>query len=1811
MSVEENNMIGKEMRRKKRLILSDVVVIVLLVITLAAGAYLRLVGVNWDENQHMHPDERFLSLVQVAIAPAEPGTYFDSAISTLNPANRGYTFFVYGTLPIFIVRYLGDALGQTDYHAITLLGRQVSAIFDLMTVLLVFAIGSRLYNRWAGLLGAAFYAFAVLPIQLSHFMTVDTATNTFAFLAVLAAVWALTRTKKTDAPPTETESEPDAAAEEDSLGGSSSPDEGDVLDVSALLKGIGRVLADLGPYLVFGLALGMATASKINAIVLAMILPIVEVIRINQADPDQRQTLILKAIRNLIAAGLLSFIVFRLGQPYAFDGPGFFGFKINETWWANMQSLRAQASGDVDFPPALQWARRSIFFSGKNLVLWGLGLPLGITAWAAYLGMGWMILKKKNWQRHLPLWVFTGLYFAWQSISWVRSMRYQILIYPALALFGGWGLVRLWQTRHAFRIWFLKLRPRFIRFLGVVLTVIVVLTTAGWAFAFTRIYTRDHTRVAASRWIYQNIPGALTLEIDTGEGIFHQPLPYRGGDTFDTFAPFSMPFYGISEGTLNQIQFPHILDELNAASYETLLLSVYAADDPETILGSAMVSDTFLPPEGNWLGAPFDFVFDATVPMSEGVLYYLRLEILEGDTTLKLSGSPLLTITTQDGMVLTQPLHRIQQGVREGFSYLMNIQIPESGIIEEVHVPYLVDQMGAPGMKDLTLSIKLPDESIAAVKSSSGDLTSDFAPGEDIRGESYRFQLDPPLLVEANTVVLINLSTSTPGVRLVPHGPAPVHESGWDDAIPYPVDGFSPYSENGGIYRGDLNFEMYWQDNDLKLEKFETNLDQGDYIFITSNRQWGTTTRVPERYLLTSHYYRQLLGCPEDKDIYWCYSVATPGMFEGKLGFELIETFDSNPDLGPIEFNTQFAEEAFTVYDHPKVLIFKKTDAYDPIAVRQSLRSVDLSKVVYFTPGEAKNYKGPQSGQLDDPRANLMLSEDRLEEQRAGGTWSELFDRDGFPNTSQVLTVVVFYVFVALLGFVVSPLLRLAMPGLADKGYPLSRLAGMLLLALSVWLLGSFGIPFSRMTILLVLLGMVLLSALLFYLQRKTILPDLKKNWRYYLMIEVLALVAFAAFLLIRLGNPDLWHPYKGGEKPMDFSYLNAVLKSTTFPPYDPWFAGGYINYYYYGFVIVGVPIKLLGIVPSVAYNIVLPIWYSVLILASFSVGWNLYKGIPRSKALSLRENRSDAVLGMAFWVGLATAVGLAVLGNLGTIRLIASGYQRLASGGAPIDEAGLGQQISWTIQGFGQFLKGTPMPFYPGDWYWFPSRVIPGEAITEFPFFTFIYGDLHAHLIAFPITVLAISWSLSVILSKGRWGDSTGRFRWLGTILGFLLGAVIIGALRPTNTWDFYTYLVLASLALFYTILRYIEPPENFPGSRLVKKLGIAISAILLLVGLATILYQPFSYWFGQGYNSVALWKGDRTPLNSYLTHWGLFLFVIVSWLVWDTYHWMKTTPQSALKKVSPYLNWIIAGLILFLITLAIFLVLGIGVALVVVPVGLWVIVLMFKPGISNGKRFLLFLIGTAVFLTLAVEILYLPGDIGRMNIVFKFYLQAWIMMALSAGVCLGWLIQSMPYWGRRLAFVWQAIFFMLVTSAALFTLLGTADKIRDRMAPDAPHTLDGMTYMAYATYFDMGLDMQLVEDYNAIRWMQDHVEGSPVILEGQAYEYRWGNRFTIYTGLPNVVGWNWHQRQQRAILRSNIVQERVDEVGLFYTSVDPEFARAYLEKYDVRYIVVGQLERVFFPGAGLEKFEAFEGELWQAVYEEGSTVIYEVIDE
>ncbi len=120
------------------------------------------------------------------------------------------------------------------------------------------------------------------------------------------------------------------------------------------------------------------------------------------------------------------------------------------------------------------------------------------------------------------------------------------------------------------------------------------------------------------------------------------------------------------------------------------------------------------------------------------------------------------------------------------------------------------------------------------------------------------------------------------------------------------------------------------------------------------------------------------------------------------------------------------------------------------------------------------------------------------------------------------------------------------------------------------------------------------------------------------------------------------------------------------------------------------------------------------------------------------------------------------------------------------------------------------------------------------------------------------------------------------------------------------------------------------------------------------------------------------------------------------------------------------------------------------------WAGVLLLRPDQPDEKRLVLFLIGTALLITIVVEVVVVRGDIGRMNTVFKFYLQSWVLLSVSAAAALGWLLGDIGLWRLRWRRVFQTGLYLLAAGAFLFTITASSDKIRDRMAPQAPHTLE-----------------------------------------------------------------------------------------------------------------------------------------------------------
>ena len=1616
---------------------------ILLLAALAFGAYFRFVGLDWSRGNPLHPDENFLTMVTSTIKPPEDiGAYFDSQTSTLNPYNNGYGLFVYGDLPIFITRYAADILDSlckalpstcptrngvafqfADYAGVVLLGRGLSAFLDLITILFMFAIGRRLYNARVGVLAALLGAATVLQIQQSHFYTADI----FATFFVVAAFYFIVR-----------------------FGDSNS-------------------WADV---LASGAASGLAMASRINV---APILGIVGIAALAHVFRHSRQTdrttTLESAIARIVIAAVAAAIVFRIFMPYAFDGL----LKFDERWSNNMNYIRTLISGeDPGGPPGVQWTDRTpIVFPLINIVFWGMGVPLGIAAWLGWAYAAWQTfitpyrkhrhgslwdwLSEVAKSRHLLIWVWVTAYFVWQGTQWVKSIRYQLPIYPFLTLFAAAGLIALWDwarqpaQRSALR-----------RTLAIAALASVVLGAYGWAAAFTEIYRQPTTRVAASEWIYDNVPTVATLHYRVNGAPQTLQLPFPSSVILSTDGESTATTFEIEEAAvLDSITINRLIDLAGDAEPETLRISIGSSAD---------------------LGNP----------------------IAQADATTNVESF----------------------GARGG----------------KIEVAF----NGAP------LS---PGSYFAGVQVVSG----------------------APVQAESSTIAVET----------------------WDETVPVRVGGRDGFS----IYHG-LEVHREWEDVEEKRAQIVQSLQQSDYVTMSSNRAYGSMSRQPLRYPLTSEYYRL--------------------MFSGELGFKLVASIESYPTLGPFTFpdqeTTQYlglwpdptrcpqanvpqcrglipvnfppAEEAFSVYDHPRVLVFEKTPEFSAENALAKLSRVQLRDVLQnLSP----------KGETEAPNG-LMLKTDVWQAQQQSGTWSDLFDVNGLLNQNPLIGAVVWYLLVALLGLAVFPLLFAILPGLRDRGYGVARIAGLLSVSFTVWFASSVRvISFSRGWIAVIIVALIAIGLLAARRQR----VDLRDFWRdrkrTLLFEEALFGIAFLWFLFVRFGNPDLWHPVMGGEKPMDFAYLNAVIKSNTFPPYDPWFAGGQITYYYFGFVLVATLVKVLGIVPAIAYNFAIPTLFAMTALGAFTAAYNLVTSGERGTPNPERERHWH--LRNPLIIGLIAAVFVTFMGNLGEAQQLTTEIENQIVPDLEFKSTIPGVElIVKTATGLGRMLtEGKALNYRPEWWYFTPTREIPApptEAgpISEFPYFTFLYADLHAHMIAMPLTllmlVIAISW-----LARGPIGP------WAATG-SIVLGGITAGALRATNTWDYPTYLLIGGTALLMGTL------ANEPLKRLSTWAGLLARAIGF-VAIGVIGFLPFTRNYATAYSSAEVWQGSLTPVWAYLNIHLLFLFPIVTLLIWELRKWGVRWWRGVLNTVWRNLWWIlvIIGVVIVGATFLLFRG-GREVVIVAAPVLTLIAVLFWRPRLATAKRFWLFIVAVAVGLTFAVEVVVLKGDISRMNTTFKFYLQVWVLLGIGGAVALGWLADQLEKWRGWGKGLWTGFMWLLVGASFLYVPLATRGKILDRWyAPGEAPGLDGMAYMQVAEYND-GQLFALKWDYDAIRWFQANVKGTPVVAEGQSGLYRWQGRISINTGLPTLIGWDWHQRQQRSIMPGQVIDYRLQDTRLLYDSPSVSEAQRILTQYGVKYIVVGGLERAYYTPEGLAKFEVMvQQHLLTVAHQNEGTTVYEVV--
>ena len=1002
---------------------------------------------------------------------------------------------------------------------------------------------------------------------------------------------------------------------------------------------------------------------------------------------------------------------------------------------------------------------------------------------------------------------------------------------------------------------------------------------------------------------------------------------------------------------------------------------------------------------------------------------------------------------------------------------------------------------------------------------------------------------------------------------------------------------------------------MYNGDGAEKLRRVSEELAQADYVVFYSNRLYGTIPRLPDRYPLSGEYYRLLFSGALGYEL-----AHAEAAYPRLLGVSFLHDTLGRPELpepellgasapGGLTLNLGFADESFSVYDHPVSLVFENVARHDAPTIRRTIESA-------APPGALSPKTTP------DRTVGLLLSPEDAEAQRQGGTWSEIIRDDSWTNRFPVLAWLILIEGIALL---TAPLAFVLFRPLPDRGYLLAKPLGLLIVGLVVWLLASLHwLSFSRVSISLALLLLGAASTVTLMRKRREIVDFVRRRWPVILAGEVLFLAAFYAFVLVRMANPDLWHPFRGGEKPMDLAYLNAVLRSSYMPPYDPWFGGGYINYYYWGQFIVATLVRATGIDTAVAFNLAVPMFFAMTAGGAFSIVYNLAEGTRRTLG-SFGSRWSPLV------AGVGGAGFVAVLGNLDGAIQVGHGAWRALFRNMPFGEF--------------DFWRSTRM--MPPD--------PPGHEISEFPFFTFLFADLHAHLMALPFTLLALGLALAIVMAavEARSRGDPGRVgaalrRWsLGEVALLATLGLVVGALRLINTWDFPTYMIVAAASVF--LASYLR--NGGIGLAMIGESGLK-TALVFLVGYMAFLpfhlnYEPFFTNLESTTNETVLWQ--------FLAIHGLFVFIIGSFFISESRHWLLSWWRRVVRKITtpriattvgwqaPHATGDGRGINVLRVSALVVIALVVGsigavtlsgwlgstipflIALSVLVVGVGVGTLRSSNADAPQIAFVAGIVVVALALAIGLDIYRVEGDIDRMNSVFKFYLQIWVILALVSAYLLWRLahvkrvgVLKLP-WGKK---VWLGFLCLLLLSASVYPVMGTQDRLRDRFDGRVlPLTLDGMAYMEGAVYGDRGGIIHLSSDLEAIRWIQGtengspNIEGSPIMLEGLTPLYRWGGRVSIYTGLPSVIGWGWHQAQQRWGYRP-AVDRRLADVDRIYSTTDASKALSLMREYGVEYVYLGQLERLYYP-EGIEKFEGTLSQHLDRVYKNEHVRIYKLKQE
>lgn len=820
-----------------------------------------------------------------------------------------------------------------------------------------------------------------------------------------------------------------------------------------------------------------------------------------------------------------------------------------------------------------------------------------------------------------------------------------------------------------------------------------------------------------------------------------------------------------------------------------------------------------------------------------------------------------------------------------------------------------------------------------------------------------------------------------------------------------------------------------------------------------------------------------------------------------------------------------------------------------------------------------------------------------------------------------MLYLFIWWVLLLLVSFAALPITLRFLRFLPDRGYAFAKPLALLLWIYPFWLLAEFRFIQNSFGALAFLLALI--AALSWGLLRgkgnDSVIAWLRAHWKYALIVEIVFGIAFLVFAYFRAFNPEI----SATEKPMEFMFLNSILQSENFPPRDAWLSGFSISYYYLGYVIVAALAKLGNIPSGYAFNLGLIMTFALAAVGAFGLIFNAISH-------ALLESGKRANFSRAPYVfGVLAIFLLLVIGNLQGVFEVAY-------------NANIGSREFYASLNLHDLESVTPSGTgIPDDnwWWWRASRVLNDlnpvdgghiEIIDEFPAFSFLLGDLHPHVLALPFGVLALAVALHILVKKQSPITDLESLQTELVTPRTLLTSLLVGALGMLNTWDIVTYGIVIAAA--FAIAQY----------RASRKISVwmIISAIAFLLAIflgGYLLFLPFFLGFSSQAQGI-LPQLTKTPLHQYLIMFGLFIFVIVSFvaLLWlqqrDRVQVLKRAAEFAVPLMLVPIVIALAGLgaLVALPNLreliiqqlhldadnAVGQALGVYFGALLAQPWVFILLVILIAGIAALGRlelsetpidtranqrtprtaivFALLLALIGLLLTFGTEFLFIRDSFGsRMNTVFKLYYQAWVLLAMAAAFGAFYLWYNLRA-ARRV--IWLAAFGILLGLSLVYPALAYPNRANYFNAQETPPTLDGWAWVQRA----------FPDDYAGIEWVRANVPRSAVLLEAAGAQYSFDNRVSVATGIPTVLGWGGHELQWRGNYDEAGPRER--DIEQIYRSRSVNETRDLLTKYGVDYVVVGGSEQSKYQlnPALVDKFSKI-GEL---VFDQGSMRIYRVGD-